>query len=243
MMSAQSTQTTFAINSAMPHVQSPMGRYDGAPQTEAHTVLEFIHLHFTDILDHLGTFAFAISGIRLAANKKLDWFGACVIGFITAIGGGTTRDLFLGVTPFWMLNSSYLIVTALALLSFVLLRRLINRMSTSIFLFDAIGLGFFTVVGIEKTLGAGFPFWIAIIMGMITGAVGGVIRDICINEVPLIFRSEIYALASVAGGIVFASLTFLGFSTNLTSIIAASTVIAVRVLSAHFHIQLPALKE
>ncbi len=135
---------------------------------ESFSVIEYISHNFTVIIDQLGTFAFAISGVRLAVNKQFDWFGAYVVGFITAIGGGTVRDLLLGVTPFWMLNASYLIVTAIALISFVFLRRIIERMNITIFLFDAIGLGLFTVVGIEKSLDANYPFWIAIIMGMIT---------------------------------------------------------------------------
>lgn len=89
------------------------------------TFIDYIRENYVEILDHLGTFAFALSGIRLAAEKKFDWFGAYVVGLVTAIGGGTTRDLLLGVTPFWMLNSSYLIVTAVALLSFVSLKKFI----------------------------------------------------------------------------------------------------------------------
>jgi uncharacterized membrane protein YeiH len=209
---------------------------------ESFSVIEYISHNFTVIIDHLGTFAFAISGFRLAVNKQFDWFGAYVVGFITAIGGGTVRDLLLGVTPFWMLNASYLIVTAIALISFVFLRRIIERMNSTIFLFDAIGLGLFTVVGIEKSLDANYPFWIAIIMGMITGSVGGVLRDIAINEIPLIFRREIYALACVAGGLVFTLCYYLGLSLPWTNGISATTVIVIRILANRFHVQLPTVK-
>ena len=209
---------------------------------ESFSAIEYISHNFTVIIDHLGTFAFAISGVRLAVNKQFDWFGAYVVGFITAIGGGTVRDLLLGVTPFWMLNASYLIVTAIALISFVFLRRIIERMNITIFLFDAIGLGLFTVVGIEKSLDANHPFWIAIIMGMITGSVGGVLRDIAINEIPLIFRREIYALACVAGGLVFTLCYYLGFSLPWTNGISATTVIVIRILANRFHVQLPTVK-
>ena len=128
-------------------------------------------------IEILGTLAFAISGIRLASAKRFDWFGAYVVGFTTAIGGGTLRDLMLSVTPFWMLNSSYLIVTAFALGIVVLGGRHLIHLNNTFFIFDAIGLGLFTVVGVEKTLTAGFPLWVAIIMGTITGAAGGVLRD------------------------------------------------------------------
>ena len=159
-------------------------------------------MNFITLLDYVGTFAFAISGIRLASAKKFDWFGAYVVGFTTAIGGGTLRDVMLSTTPFWMLDSVYLVVTAIALGIVIALGRYLIRLNNTFFVFDAIGLGLFTVVGIEKTLAAGFPLWVAVIMGTITGAAGGVLRDILINEVPLIFRKEIYALACVFGGVV-----------------------------------------
>ena len=114
------------------------------------------------------------------------------MGFTTAIGGGTVRDLMLSLTPFWMLDSTYLFVTAGALLIVIVSGPYLIRFNNTFFIFDAIGLGLFTVVGIEKTLAAGFPLWVGIIMGTITGAAGGVLRDILINEEPLIFRKEIY---------------------------------------------------
>ena len=141
-------------------------------------------------IEILGTLAFAISGIRLASAKRFDWFGAYVVGFTTAIGGGTVRDLMLSLTPFWMLDSTYLFVTAGALLIVIVSGPYLIRFNNTFFIFDAIGLGLFTVVGIEKTLAAGFPLWVGIIMGTITGAAGGVLRDILINEEPLICRKE-----------------------------------------------------
>ena len=160
-------------------------------------------LTFPSIIEILGTLAFAISGIRLASAKRFDWFGAYVVGLITAIGGGTIRDLLLDTTAFWMLNSIYLTVTAVALLLVIIFGRYLIRLNNTFFIFDTIGLALFVVVGIQKTIAADFPFWIAIIMGTITGAAGGVLRDILINEVPLIFRKEIYAMACVFGGIVY----------------------------------------
>ncbi|NDV45773.1 trimeric intracellular cation channel family protein [Paludibacter sp. 221] len=199
-------------------------------------------MHFIDIIDYIGTFAFAISGIRLASAKKFDWFGAYVIGLVTAIGGGTLRDVLLDITPFWMMQPSYLIVTGIALLFVILFRKYIVHLNNTIFIFDAIGLGLFVVVGIERSLEAGFPFWVAIVMGMITGSVGGVIRDILINEVPLIFRKDIYALACVFGGIAFFICYKFNLSSVLTEIIAASTVIIVRIIAVRFHISVPVLK-
>jgi len=199
-------------------------------------------MNFISLIDYTGTFAFAISGIRLASAKRFDWFGAYVVGLVTAIGGGTTRDLLLNVTPFWMLQPSYLIVTALALISVILFGKYLIRLNNTFFIFDAVGLGLFVVVGIEQTLDAGFPFWVAIVMGMITGSVGGIIRDILINEVPLIFRKDIYALACVIGGLVFFGCDMMNVSPTITQLLSAISVILTRVLAVKYHISLPVLK-
>ena len=142
-----------------------------------------MNISFVDIIEFIGTFAFAISGIRLASAKQFDLFGAFVVGLVTAIGGGTIRDLLLDVTPFWMSNTIYLVITALALLWVMVFSKYLVRMNNTFFIFDAIGLALFAVVGIQKTLDAGFPLWVATIMGTLTGAAGGVLRDVFINEI------------------------------------------------------------
>lgn len=199
-------------------------------------------MHFINIIDYLGTFAFAISGIRLASAKRFDWFGAYVVGLVTAIGGGTVRDLLLNVTPFWMLHPSYLIITGLALLFVILFGKYVIHLSETFFIFDTVGLGLFVVVGIVSTLGGGFPFWVAIVMGMITGSVGGIIRDILINEEPLIFRKDIYALACVVGGVCFFVCYKIGLISEITQVLSAVSVILTRVLAVKFHWSLPVLK-
>lgn len=199
-------------------------------------------MDFLTIIDYIGTFAFAISGIRLASAKRFDWFGAYVVGFVTAVGGGTIRDVLLDVTPFWMLQSSYLVVTAAALGFVILFGKYVIKLNNTFFIFDAIGLGLFAVVGIEKSITHGYPMWVGVIMGTLTGAAGGVLRDTLINEVPLIFRKEIYALACVFGGLVYYLCIYLGISPTLTQIIAAVSVIVVRILAVKYHISLPNLK-
>ena len=199
-------------------------------------------MNFINLIDYAGTFAFAISGIRLASAKQFDWFGAYVVGLVTAIGGGTIRDLLLNVTPFWMLQPSYVIIIGLALLFVILLGKFVIRLSNTFFIFDTIGLGLFVVVGIEKSLDAGFPFWVVIIMGMITGSAGGVIRDILINEVPLIFRKDIYALACVIGGVVFYICYKLEFSSIITQLLSVGSIILTRILAVKYHISVPVLK-
>lgn len=192
--------------------------------------------------DFIGTMAFAISGTRLASAKRFDWFGAYVVGVTTAIGGGTLRDLLLGITPFWMTNPVYFVFSAFALFWVVIFRKWLVRQNNTWFLFDTIGLALFTVTGIEKTLSADFPFWVAIIMGTMTGAAGGVMRDVLINEVPLIFRKEIYAIACVAGGLVFYLCDLLGFGMEVSAIVCGLSVVVIRILAVKYHISLPVLR-
>lgn len=201
-----------------------------------------LHLTFLDVIDYIGTYAFAVSGIRLAAAKRFDWFGAYVCGLATAVGGGTLRDTMLGLTPFWMSQPSYLIITGLALLTVVIFGKKVIYMRNTMFVFDAIGLALFNIVGIEKTLEAGFPFWVAIIMGTFTGAAGGVIRDVLLNRVPLIFCSELYAIACIIGGLIYYGCIRLGVDITVTQIVAAVTVIVVRMLATEYHLALPMLR-
>lgn len=201
-----------------------------------------MEINFTTLIDLLGTFAFAISGIRLASGKQIDWFGAYIIGLVTAIGGGTTRDLLLDVTPFWMLDGTYFLTTGVALLATLLFKDRIFKWGNTLFLFDSIGLGLFTIVGISKSFDAGLPFWVCIVMGTITGSVGGVVRDILLNDVPLLFRKDIYALACVAGGAVYFVCYYLNLPATLMELIAALTVIIIRTIALKFHIHLPILK-
>lgn len=197
---------------------------------------------FTILPDLVGTFAFAISGIKLASGKQVDWLGAYIIGLATAIGGGTIRDLLLGVTPFWMLDSRYFITTGVALLATLLFKEKLFRWKNTLFLFDTIGLGLVTIVGITKSLDANFPFWVCIVMGAITGSIGGVIRDILLNEVPLLLQKDIYALACIAGGVVYFACHYFQLTTGLTELIAAAVVMLVRIIAIQFHIHLPILK-
>jgi uncharacterized membrane protein YeiH len=201
-----------------------------------------MHMPFTTLLDFLGTLTFAISGIRLASGKQIDWFGAYIIGLVTAIGGGTMRDLLLDITPFWMLDAKYVITTGLALVATLLFKDKIFKLGSTLFLFDTIGLGLFTIVGITKSIDAGLPIWVSIVMGTITGTLGGVLRDVLLNEVPLLFRRDIYALACVAGGGVYFICKYLDLPTGITETLAASVVIALRLVAVKFHIHLPQLQ-
>ena len=199
-------------------------------------------IDFITLCDYVGTFAFAISGIRLASAKQFDWFGAYVVGLVTAVGGGTLRDIMLNTIPFWMTQASYMIVSGLALLFVIAFRKYVIRLNNAFCIFDAIGLGLFMVVGLAKSLEFGFPIWVAIVMGTITGAFGGMLRDILINEEPLIFRKDIYALACVFGGLVDWGCLLTPKSEAMTQFTAATSVFLARGIAVKYHISLPVLK-
>lgn len=195
------------------------------------------------VIEFIGTFAFAISGVRLSSAKQFDIFGAWIVGMATAIGGGTLRDLLLDVPPFWMANSSYCICCALAVVWVMVFGKYLIRQDNTWFLFDTIGLALFNVIGIEKTLALGLPAWTAVAMGCITGAAGGVIRDVLINEVPLIFRKEIYATCCLAGGIVYiVCLHYLGWRPEGSAVLSCTVAIAIRMLAVKYSWGLPTLK-
>lgn len=197
---------------------------------------------FIFIIEVLGTIAFAISGIRLAAAKRFDWFGAYVVGLITAIGGGTLRDVLLGIPVFWMQTGMYLSVTFISLATVIIFRKALVKGMRTVFVFDAIGLGLFVVVGIEKTLLAGYPDWVAIVMGIITGSFGGITRDILINEVPLFFRKDIYATACLFGGVMYWLLAMIpGINILIPQLVCAFSVVGLRVIAAHYRWHLPIL--
>lgn len=206
------------------------------------TMQDLRQVQLVDVIEFLGTIAFAISGIRLASAKRFDWFGAIVVGFVTAIGGGTLRDILLDVTPFWMQSSIYLWGTVLAFLIVVLFRKFLVHLNNTIFWFDCVGLGLFVVVGYEKTMMLGYAVWVCIFMGTITGIVGGILRDILINEIPIIFTQELYAVACIIGGIIFAILIYFGVDLSSTEIITAVAIVIVRILAIRFSWRLPTLK-
>ena len=194
------------------------------------------------VIEFIGTMAFAISGIRLASAKQFDWFGAYIVGTATAVGGGTIRDIMLSIPPFWMTNPVYIICCGLSLLYVILFGKKIIRQQSTWFIFDTIGLALFNITGLEKTLNMGYPVWTAVIMGCVTGAAGGVIRDILINEVPLVFRKDIYAIACIAGGIVYIIGYSVGLQAEVNAILSAIIVISIRTLAVKYHWQLPILK-
>ena len=196
------------------------------------------------VIEMIGTFAFAISGIRMAAAKNYDWFGAFCCGFAVAVGGGTMRDVMLGTTPFWMTTPDYIICNFISLLVVAMFFGFINRIyNTWLHIFDTLGLALFTIAGMQKSMEFDQPFWVAIIMGAVTGAGGGVIRDVLLNEIPLIFRKEIYAMAAVIGGSAYYLMRFFGVEVHVASVLTFFAVMVIRLAAVKYHIQLPVLTE
>lgn len=194
-------------------------------------------------LDILGTVAFAISGVSVAMSKKMDPFGVLIIAFVAAVGGGTLRDILIGVTPvMWMTNMIYVYVIFIATVFTVIFKQKINYLRTSLLLFDSIGIGLYTVVGIEKGLSVGLDPFICISLGTITACFGGVIRDLLSQEIPVIFRTkEIYATACILGGITYFLLIKLPIDDNVVFMIAGAVVISIRLIAVKFNISLPNL--
>lgn len=197
---------------------------------------------FLFIIEVVGTIAFAISGIRLAAYKRFDLFGAYIIGLVTAIGGGTLRDLLLDIPVFWMQTWIYLGVTGLSLLIVLMFRRVLISYDRMLFIFDTVGLALFVVIGIQKTIAAGYPTWVAMVMGTITGSFGSVIRDILINEEPLFFRKDIYATACMAGGGAYWAAIEMNFDPIIAQSVCAAVIIVLRSLALHYNLSLPVIE-
>ena len=195
------------------------------------------------IIEILGTLAFAISGIRHAAAKHFDWFGGFVCGFAVAIGGGTLRDVMLGLPPFWMTSPLYIVCTIVAQIFVISFSRMLRRLDNAWFFFDTLGLASFTITGIQKTIECGYPFWVAIIMGCITGAAGGVIRDVLLNKTPVVLRKEIYAMASIVGGLLYWVLTDMNVNMAITGVATFVFIVTIRILAVKYHISLPVLKD
>jgi len=199
-----------------------------------------MEMNLFNILEILGTAAFAISGALSAMNRKLDIFGIFIIAFVTGIGGGTVRDILIGNTPVtWMDNIIYIYLIGLVTILSIIFRTKINYLKTSLFLFDTIGLGIFTIIGVETGIQNNLDPIISVALGVMTGTFGGVIRDILCNEIPVIFRKEIYATACLIGGLVFIILRKLGVDREIIYIVTSLIVISIRLVVVKFRISLP----
>jgi uncharacterized membrane protein YeiH len=195
------------------------------------------------IFDIFGTFTFAVSGALSAAHKKFDLFGALSVGFATAVGGGTIRDLTLGATPvFWLKDVNYLLAIAAGVFVVFLFARHVLAYRRVLLFFDALGIGVFTLIGINKALGADVMPVFAVLMGVVTAVMGGVLRDVLVNEVPLIFQSEVYATACLLGGAVYFLLAASGVPHAVVYVTTAASVTGLRLLAIRYKLGLPVVK-
>lgn len=195
---------------------------------------------FLYIIDILGTFAFAVSGAFLAMEKQLDPFGVLVIAFVTSIGGGTLRDILIGNLPVtWLHNETAMLVIFSSAIAAMLFGRHLKKMHSTLLAFDALGLGLFTMVGIALGMQNDFSWIVCIALGTISACFGGVIRDVLLNEVPFLFRKEIYALACISGGAIYFLLLHLGVDRALAHIFSILFIFTLRMLAIRYNISLP----
>lgn len=196
--------------------------------------------HFLYIIDILGTVSFAVSGAFLAMEKKLDPFGVLVLAFVTALGGGTLRDIMIGNLPVsWLTNSTATIVIFSSAIVTIFFGRYLKHLTTALFLFDALGLGLFTVVGIKLGIEKNFSTGVCITLGTITACFGGVVRDVLLNNIPLLFRKEIYAMACIAGGLIYFLLRQMNMDADVVTIICILLIFIIRVIAVRYKISLP----
>ncbi|QYA26879.1 trimeric intracellular cation channel family protein [Gramella sp. MT6] len=199
-----------------------------------------MELSLFNILDVLGTIAFAISGALSAMNRRLDIFGIFIIAFVTAIGGGTIRDVLIGNTPVtWMENVVYVYLIGVVTIFAIIFRNKLNYLKKSLFLFDTIGLGVFTITGVETGIQNGLDPILSVALGAMTGTFGGVIRDILCNEIPVIFRKEIYATACLIGAMAYIILYNMNVDADIIYLVTTLTVISIRLVVVKYHLTLP----
>jgi len=194
----------------------------------------------TYAIETLGTVAFAISGSFAAMQKRLDPFGVLIIAFVTSIGGGTVRDLLLGDTPVaWMRDVNYCLLILVTSLLTIFFKTHIKKFKITLFLFDSLGLGLFTLVGVQKGIVFGLSPGICVALGTITGCFGGIIRDTLLNTIPLIFRKEIYATACILGGILYFALVHFNLKADVAKVIVIAFIFALRIVVVRYKLALP----
>jgi uncharacterized membrane protein YeiH len=192
------------------------------------------------VLELIGIIAFAFSGAAAAIEKRLDVFGVLVLAFATAIGGGTIRDMMIGSLPVAWLNDMETIYTILAcyVISLFFIKQ-VRKLSHTMFWFDTFGLAFFCIVAINKGVVFNLHPLICIAIGTISGCFGGIIRDVLLNEIPYVFRKDVYASACIAGGILYFILTMFIDDANLVSLLSGALIILIRVGARYLSWQMP----
>jgi uncharacterized membrane protein YeiH len=202
--------------------------------------MEHYNLLIGDVITVCGTISFAVSGAFAAMQKRLDAFGVLIVAFVTAVGGGTLRDWLLGSTPvFWLKEISYSLVIIVTVILAMVFWKKIKTLKITLFLFDSLGLGFFTIIGLQKGLVYDLSPLACIALGTVTGCFGGISRDILLNNIPLIFRKEIYATACIMGGLVFLLLRTFGVDDTVVKVVSVAVVFLIRIVAVKYKLSLP----
>ena len=193
-----------------------------------------------EAIEILGTISFAISGSFAAMQRRLDPFGVLIIAFVTSIGGGTVRDLLLGDTPVaWMRDVNYCLLILLSAIATIFFKTHIKKFKVTLFLFDSMGLGLFTILGVQKGISFGLSPGICIALGTITGCFGGIIRDTLLNTIPLIFRKEVYATACILGGLLYFLLLYFNLKEDIAKVVVIAVIFAFRIVVVRYKLTLP----
>lgn len=193
------------------------------------------------LLDYFGVGVFAITGALAAGRKRMDLFGVLLLATVTAVGGGTTRDLLLGVRPvFWVSEPMYLLVIAVAaLLTVITARRLSFFLERPLVYFDAFGLALFSVLGAAKAHDVGADWMASAVMGVLTGVFGGILRDVISDKFPLVLRSELYATCAVLGAGTYLALVHLEVAAPWPMVVGVTSALSLRLASLRWRLQLP----
>jgi uncharacterized membrane protein YeiH len=199
-----------------------------------------MELNTIAVIEIIGTISFAISGTFAAMQRRLDPFGVLIIAFVTSIGGGTVRDMLLGDTPVaWMRDVNYCLLILVTSLLTIFFKTHIKKFKVTLFLFDSLGLGLFTMVGVQKGIVFGLSPGICVALGTITGCFGGIIRDTLLNTIPLIFRKEIYATACILGGVLYFALLYFNLKADVAKIVVIAFIFTLRVIVVRYKLALP----
>ncbi|ANW97317.1 hypothetical protein AXE80_13890 [Wenyingzhuangia fucanilytica] len=197
------------------------------------TIIEYINIS--------GSFVFAVSGALIAMKKRLDPFGVLIVAFITAVGGGTLRDILIDRQVFWLYNNSIIYAVITGATVAMIFKSKMNFFSKPIFFYDALGLGLFSITGVQIGLEADLSSSICILLGTVTGVFGGVLRDVVVNRIPVVFKKEIYATASILGGFLYLFLMKLEVPNPYLQIAPILFIIIIRLTAVFFNISLPSI--
>lgn len=198
---------------------------------------------FLTVLDYIGVFVFAMSGVLAASEKRLDLFGGFIIAFVTAMGGGTLRDVLMNVDVAWVNNIHYVYIVILGTACAVAFKKVLRKIRKTLFLFDTIGISLFAILGAQKAIAMDVSYALVVLFAVVSATFGGITRDTLCNEIPLIFRKEVYATACIVGALIYVALHHYGLDDGLNAIISGSVIFTIRTVSVVKKISIPVIND